>query len=236
MARLLGAARFLLPLQIRRCLTALVLAFGCGGAHAIPIGDADIVHVDGREWAQPDIFRGLAWLTIHNVCPSGMCVSGTLRGYDMAGWTWARIDDMTQLFNSYIGSDFLGPGSGNYFGAADDFTVSSAFWADGWRRTATQVNLFALWDLTLGWTADHDRNGPSIGAVVDCSPSSIPCQTGDRASAEAGLAGGFFRAYTGAWFYRAAAPSAVPLPSSLWLLAAALFGWAGLRSYNARSL
>lgn len=226
MARLLGAARFLLPVQKLRHLAALVLAFGCGAAHAIPIGNADTVFVEGREWVQPDLFLGMTWAGINSTCPGGVCGSGTLNGHDMDGWIWAGLEDMNQLFNYYIGSDVLGPGPGTYFGAPGDFTVYNAFVADGWRRTALVFGI-----QTVGRIADHTTSVPFLGNI------NVSLFGGSRGS----------RAFTndvsslygyndvGAWFYRADAPSAVPLPSSLWLLAAALFGWAGLRCPMASS-
>jgi hypothetical protein len=222
MVRLLGAACFLLPLQILRRLAVLMLALGCGTAYAYPIDTADLVSVEGREWAQPDLFLGLPWADINVVCPGGVCGNGTISGYDMAGWRWATVDDMNQLFNFYIGSDVLGPGPDRYYGANGDFTASNAFWADGWRTTAVFFG-----GLTIGSVADIADLNPLAGAVAFIPPGYSGI-TGDRMFTQ-GLPALFSPNETGAWFYRDAAPSAVPLPSSLLLLAAALSGWAGLR-------
>ena len=62
------------------------------------------VTVDGREWAQVEQFTNLSWNDINAICPEGAC-AGTLNGYDMAGWTWASVGDVSALFNHYIGSD-----------------------------------------------------------------------------------------------------------------------------------
>ena len=52
---------------------------------------------------------GLSWDEIKAVCSAqtGAC-SGLLNGYKMAGWTWASLDDVTALFNFYLGSEVLG--------------------------------------------------------------------------------------------------------------------------------
>lgn len=73
----------------------------------------DTVTVDGREWAQVDLFTNLTWDQINAVCPEGVC-AGILNGFDMTGWTWASVDDVNALFNFYIGSEKLGPGPDCY--------------------------------------------------------------------------------------------------------------------------
>jgi hypothetical protein len=89
----------------------------------------DTVFVDGNEWAQTDLFRGIPWDEINAVCPEGICAdNGILNGYDMTGWTWASTDDINTLFNFYIGSEQLGPGPGNFNDRDEDYTTLF-----GWR-------------------------------------------------------------------------------------------------------
>jgi hypothetical protein len=59
----------------------------------------DTITVDGREWAQVDLFANLTWNDINAVCAAdtGVC-SGELNGFDMNGWTWASVDDVEQTF------------------------------------------------------------------------------------------------------------------------------------------
>jgi len=97
-----------------------------------PNSNSDVVIVNGRVWAQPGLFAELSWNEIKAKCPSGppgVCF-GALNGYDVTGWIWASRDDITALFNSYIGSDVLGPD-------ADYFRESESEWLrrfidDGW--------------------------------------------------------------------------------------------------------
>ena len=50
----------------------------------------DVVKVNGKTWAQVNLFVGLFWGDINTVCPEGHCISnGVLNGYDMTGWEWA---------------------------------------------------------------------------------------------------------------------------------------------------
>jgi hypothetical protein len=57
---------------------------------------------DGKEWLQPKDFTNHSYLQVSEVCPAGAC-SGSLPGstFDLTGYTWASIDEMEALFNSY---------------------------------------------------------------------------------------------------------------------------------------
>ncbi|MFT4520153.1 MAG: hypothetical protein ACI9JM_002553 [Halioglobus sp.] len=58
----------------------------------------DTIVVDGREWAQADLFAEISWNEMNAICPAGVCSgSGTLNGYNMMGWTWASVDDIGAL-------------------------------------------------------------------------------------------------------------------------------------------
>lgn len=94
---------------------------------AIPV--ASIITVDGREWVQPAIFSGVSWNTVNAACPDGIC-SGTLNGYDVAGWAWASVEEMNALFNFYIGAIALEGGPAFFYDWDSDWRP--AFFADGW--------------------------------------------------------------------------------------------------------
>ena len=93
----------------------------------------NVILVNGKEWLQPSLIKGLSWNEINEVCPEGTC-SGTLNGYDMNGWTWASVDDIYALFNFYFGADVLGPDQDIY--RKFDFKWVPAFFGDGWIETA----------------------------------------------------------------------------------------------------
>lgn len=92
----------------------------------------DTITVDGRVWAQVDLFVGLSWNDINAVCPAGVC-AGVLNSYNMSGWEWASVEDVNDLFNYYIGTDELGPSPEQYY--EEESLWAPAPFADGWRDT-----------------------------------------------------------------------------------------------------
>ena len=107
----------------------------------------------------PGRFTSLAWNDINTVCPSGACGSGSLNGFDMAGWTWATIEEMNNLFNHCIGFPALGPGPDSYFSYTNRFFGS--FKADGWRYTEH------IFSGTYGRIADQETNVATMTPSLD---------------------------------------------------------------------
>lgn len=120
--------------NISRFLAVLALSVWATGISAgVPV--TETVIVNGKEWAQLNVFNYPSWNDINAVCPGGAC-TGVLQGYDMTGWTWATADDVNDLFNYYIGSPELGPGPDEY-SAIDDFALT--FFSDGWNATEASL-------------------------------------------------------------------------------------------------
>jgi len=108
--------------------------------------ELDTITVDGKKWAQVDLFTSLSWVDINAVCP-GRIRNGLLNGYDMTGWTWASVDDVNALFNYYIGSPQLGTGPDLYSQLNSQW--APAFFGAGFRITDYEdVTNDAVW----GWT------------------------------------------------------------------------------------
>jgi hypothetical protein len=65
------------------------------------LADGAVV-IDGKEWLQPSKFVGYSYSQISEVCPNGIC-SGSLpySTFDLTGYTWASIMDVSSLFNAY---------------------------------------------------------------------------------------------------------------------------------------
>jgi hypothetical protein len=87
--------------------------------------------VDGREWAQPDLFGGLTSAGISAVCDSGdtgVC-NGVLNGFDMTGWTWASLADVLELYASYVAAN----GADRDVPGWDECATRNAMLNDGWR-------------------------------------------------------------------------------------------------------
>lgn len=96
-----------------------------GSVSSGPITAADMVEVDGTNWAQVNLFIGLSWGDINAVCPAGICVGGgTLNGYDMTNFLWPDTDDMNAVFNDYIDWSELGPGPDAYSGPPGSFAAA----------------------------------------------------------------------------------------------------------------
>jgi hypothetical protein len=77
-----------------------------------PILSNDIVVVGGREWVQVDLFKNNSWDTINGQCPAGVCSTGSvLNGWDLNGWTWASIEDVQGLFNTFTAQSTTSPGT-----------------------------------------------------------------------------------------------------------------------------
>ncbi|MEM9257130.1 MAG: hypothetical protein AAGA91_16930 [Pseudomonadota bacterium] len=98
----------------------------------VPLTDV-LLTDDGKIWAQVDVFSDVSWAELNAVCPGGDC-NGELLGFDLRDWRWASIDEVNELFNTYIGSPEMGPGPAEF----NDFGVAAfyaAFIADGWRAT-----------------------------------------------------------------------------------------------------
>jgi hypothetical protein len=215
-----------------RSVFVLVLSGVWGTANAALIQNADIVSVDGREWTQPDLFLNLTWADISTVCPGGVCGAGSLNGFDMAGWIWAGADSLNQLFNHYIGSNAMGPGPDSYTISGNTAPAENGFFgAGGFRETDfTDDFLGEPAGSALGRMADSDDYLARVLYIDGISGLLVPL-----------VGNNFYTSlpntdlYThdpidnsplniGAWFYRDA-PAQAPLPSSTWLLAAALLAW-----------
>lgn len=88
------------------------------------------VTMNGKAWAPMNDFGNLSWDDINAVCPAtngGHClVGGKLMEYDMTGWTWASVDDVNALLNSYLGSGAIGPGPDNLPGSLVGLSLQQA--------------------------------------------------------------------------------------------------------------
>ena len=83
------------------------------------------IEIDGKMWAQANLFNGVWIDDLYAVCPDGLCDGSLTAGfpdsyaYDLTGWTLASIDEVNTLFNYYIESErnFMGPGPDVYYEA-----------------------------------------------------------------------------------------------------------------------
>ena len=201
--------------SLRMLLVVIFILAWSGSASAGPI--TDTVTVDGRNWAQVDLFTNLSWVDIKAACPGGVCGSATLNGFDMSGWSWASIGDLNALFNHYLSGAGITGGDLLDSAAPDrlyDFSATAwapAFFADGWRSIYCDCALIE----TGGWTSELDSTGlfANIGDVT----WGVPAGSFDNVSTEARFgAQGFRSSRIGSWFYQPG--SAVPVPGTALLL------------------
>ncbi|MCB1704299.1 MAG: hypothetical protein KDI17_05520 [Halioglobus sp.] len=176
---------------------------------AVPIGSNDIVTIDGREWAQPDLFDRLSWLDIRAQCPfspnASVCsLDSNLNGYDLAGWVWASGDDLKQLFNRYLtvagyGSDELLDADTDRVHqspASQDF--ASLFFEDF--RLTSNVN--GNRPMVIGWQSTLLGNPPRTSARIVRLDDPNELHSVSAWVNEARLATAFPAPGVGAWFYR----------------------------------
>jgi len=154
---------------------------------------ADPVIRGGKEWLQPADFTSLTWNEVAAVCPppGGAC-SGFLNGIDVTGYSWASVDDVNALFNSYGIVPPLGPG-------LDAFSQDSS-WAALILSDFTPTNVTVVWgwlsselDEAYAYSAFVDENGDSPNDLVDTGYPNPKFFVSDL---------------TGVWLYRAINPLA----------------------------
>lgn len=185
----------------------------------MPISDVDIVTVNGKQWAQPRLFGRATWAQVNAACPDQICKgildTSSNGSFDMDGWIWATLSDVTSLLNTY-GLPLTPQPSAIY---EVDSAWGPAFFADGWRDTGQGGGV----QIVEGLVADKECAATPFGT--------FPCMVSivDRYSEypgdvdEASVRGSLFEYFTiGAWFHRA--PVEVPVPSSYSLLTIGLLG------------
>jgi hypothetical protein len=198
--------------RLIRSVLAVVFAGWMGCTHAASI--TDTVFANGNEWAQPDLFLDLSWNDINTVCPGGVCGSGSLNGYDMAGWVWATVDELNQLFNHYIGFAALGPGPDAWTNEPLPHSAYDAFVADGWRST------FDDFGPTNALTSGRMSDNSTFSAAMGNSFSPITFDWLEAASTNFPNGPEYDFITQGAWFVRASGE--VPVPATVPLIGIAM--------------
>ena len=134
----------------------------------------DTIAVDGKIWYQPDLFIGVAYQEIADVCESEIC-NGPLNGHDMTGWTWASGSDVDALMAYYETIN-------------DQECALHSFFADGWRETNSVVAYFNLTFPLTGMTSGPSElyymdpgcyfNTQTFASVAWMGEAGIPTQMG----------------------------------------------------------
>ncbi len=157
---------------------------------------------DGKEWLQPADFVNLSWDDVAVVCDpvTGLC-DGTLKTVDVTGYTWASVDEVSGLFNSYGVSP---PLSG-----ADTVSQAGSSWAPSFLQHFPPTAVFPGLMSVRGWA----RTRPSGEAYVPFVTDSFPDASPDDARTSLTSPVTFSRRDLGVWLYRSrpiAGPAPVP--------------------------
>jgi hypothetical protein len=162
--------------------TAALLAF-CSPLFAVE-------DIDGKDWSQPNLFTGLSWSDISAVCNPGTGVcEGNLNGIDVTGKTWASVDDVNGLFNSFLPlAAQLGPGpatstESNSRGAPEFHSFFAPTLSYNSLRSVSGITR-TLAPLASAWhgTAQH-----SFGDNINGAFTTALADTRSRASPEIGV-------------------------------------------------
>ena len=183
------------------------------------------VTVDGKDWAQVDLFKQASWDEVSTACPLSGC-SGDLLSWDVTGWNWADRADISALFNLYTNLPFDS-------NSPAKITGDAAAWVS--------LGIMPLWapadpqfqSFTAGWIAQSILNNPTVGAIADVrwTGGLLNPQGGGFDNGFSGSSKAFKSSFTGAWLWRPAT-TAVPLPSTELLF---LLAFAGMRVQKYRA-
>lgn len=175
---------------------------------AVPI--TDTVIVGSQEWAQVDLFTNVSWNTFNTQCPGGVCLAeSSTNGYDLAGWTWASIDTVQSLFNSFTEQPTEAPGVFVQLNSSWAPIILSLF------KPTYALSPFS--DILDGWSSTASNSDYSYIASVTDYKSAAAAVNSDSVLTWHSRNNTRPQLYVGAWFVRDATPA--PAPETL-----ALFG------------
>lgn len=201
-----------------RCFVALVLCLAAVSARATPI--TSTVVVGDKEWAQVNLFTNLAWDNLNAVCPSGVCGTSTLNGWDMNGWTWASVADIADLFRAFLPF----PTATDFFFYVDADPSLSLNFMNAFSPTLNALPAFVR---VQGYASElRSTDGFAYSPVVQYveslnKPSIANTDTGQPRTTASSI--------TGAWFFRSATADPEPATSTLVAVAFAGIGWQARR-------
>ena len=122
--------------------------------------------VDGREWRELFETTGLSWSEVASVCPTdgATACSGTVRGRNLTGWTWATAGQVRDLLDGYAPG--LTTAEPPVVSGIDGFWGGISFLAV-MRWTTYTSSTYSYSESTSGWTASTDAaSGLPIGGFA----------------------------------------------------------------------
>lgn len=215
----------------RSLIGCVAVAYSALLSHVAPAAElADTVIIGDKEWAQVNLFDGIQWRFMNEVCALGPC-SGTLAGFNMNGWTWASwIEVGDELFAPFPITMHPG-GQFNQENQGDSFSQ----WLShtGFNLTTgsfTPTENGSILASVIGFTRDEIQPHAGVAQArrVFFTPTNIDTSAFNSANFFGLTSGvGFGTEGIGGFFYRP-----VPLPPTIFLLALPLAGLMRLTRFN----
>ena len=145
-------------LALGTALVGALVSVGAPTSNAAPT-------VGGREWRELFETTGLSWSEVASVCPTdGATVcSGTVRGRNLTGWTWATADQTRDLLDDYAPG--LTTAEPPVVSGIDGFWGGISFLAV-MRWTTYTSSTYSYSESTSGWTSTKDASGLPIGGFA----------------------------------------------------------------------
>lgn len=152
--------------------------------------------INGLEWRQVTETSTISWNEVSTVCnqSTGVC-NGSIETVDFTGWTWASVDEVTDLFNAIL------PGTANDLTKGGD-TINEtnsqlpASFFTVFEPTYIDSNVQAI----FGWSRDKNTNSmpldPSVSNQFD--PNGVDVITTQNSGSASIKSPG-----VGSWLYRA---------------------------------
>ncbi|MET0523471.1 MAG: calcium-binding protein [Nocardioides sp.] len=135
-------------LALASVLVGSLVSVGAPASNAAPT-------VGGREWRELYETTGLSWTEIASVCPTdgATACSGTVRGRNLTGWTWATASQVRDLLDDYAPG--LTTAEPPVVSGIDGFWAGISFLAV-MRWTTYTSSTYSYSESTSGWTASQD--------------------------------------------------------------------------------
>jgi len=212
---------------------ALSLFAAVSKSAAAPLSVAYVDNLTGLEWAQVTGSTGFQWWEVDAVCANdgSTACSSNLAGVELAGWTWARTNQImdlmanaTDLSSAQLSLFTFDPAYGTVF-VPLSVTATDSTWAPQFLSLFAPTLVTGTSQAVIGWAANgayFDPRSAFIPAVIDAAPG------GEDSAGRGNLvdsappfspAGSSER---GVWLFRTA--QQVPEPSTLLLLSVGALG------------
>lgn len=177
------------------------------------------VVVNGMDWRQVTETTSISYIQLDQIydTSNGQIDTGPggvteIDGIDFAGWTWASVSDVANMFSTLPGLSI---------GFDERIEVINSKWAPIFTPDLFAPNLssFAV-NLVRGITRDLARPTDSYSPLIQ---NTLDINQSDIASTDALSYIGNVHATYGVWLYQETSP--IPIPGAIWLFGTGLVGF-----------